>query len=289
MKSILAGFVLAFLLPAHAQEAVPALDPQAVPEKEWQLPKDSAEYAIGNDEWFAAIGKLAASKPTYAPGTGIGDGGGGEFATLLVKPTDPGAARQKWFEVGMSYSVTGWDREGKAIHSLTRFALVGYTREADQVRERFLGQYQSEVWLQRFIGEVLRQSQAIHKRLAPKLADGRWAVEGTAAKERYLIDEELLGELEAAAGQPLASGQEQDPTPWASVLVCRTMDTAMATRSSGRDFRALVYRDGRLKISSRTQDKDKVVYQDLGWVKNPVLWNKIRLRIVSPGGAREGK
>jgi hypothetical protein len=287
LARFLAAGLIAMALPsAEAQEASPTVDPKEIPEKDWELVKNSAAYSIADDKWFAEVTKLATTKPAYPPGTGIGDGGSGSFGSLDIKPTDPKAARQKWFEIGMAYSVADWDRQGNPINRLKRFSLVECTRKGDLTRERFIGLYTSEPWIKKVVTEVLRQSSAIREPAKPKLPDGRWVIQKTVFRSAWMIsDRALYDQVVALLPARQALGKPEDYEPWASVVVDglpATIAPATRVKSDLKLYRVGIYKDGRMKIAE-VNDKDvaETTSRDLGWFQSPQIWNRLRLKVVS--------
>lgn len=261
----------------HAEEPISApkeIDIAAIPEREWELPKDSAYYEITSDVWFARLEEFSKTKPQYPPGTGIGDGGGGEFATVVFIPKSAGEGPHRKFEVHLPYSWTGDTFE------MRRFFLSERVIDGDTTRGRIIGSYTDISMLTQIRAEVLLQSQALKKSPKVKAANGKWQVAKTLCKD-VSIDGPLPEEIKALLGKPSSPGKPDDPKPWLSIwFYPATLAPSQRNRQDLRFHRIEIHKDGRLKIHEVMEKPEENISRDLGWFKSPDQWNKLRITVL---------
>lgn len=266
-----------------AEDPVPAqtaIDIASIPEREWELPKDTAHYEITSDVWFARIEAFSKTKPKFPPGTGIGDGGGGNFAKVIFIPETAGERSRRAFEVYLPYSWTGSSPRAGDTFEMKRFSLEERVTEGDTIRYRTIGGYMDITMLAQIRTEVLRRSYARKKLLMTKAPNGKWHVENTRCQDAD-IGEPLPEDLKALLGKPSSPGKPDDPKPWSAIWFYPAT-VAPSRRKEGdlKSHRVDVYRDGRMKIHELTEKLEGNISRDLGWFKSLDQWNKLRLMIV---------
>jgi hypothetical protein len=284
-----AAAILAMILPVLcAEEPAVRIDPKTIPEKEWELVKDQADYEVSSDSWFAEIERMSSASPKYSPGTGVGDAGAGRFASLVIRPETVSAGVRKWYRVEISYH-SDPSPEGQTGHAVTRFKITEDTVSENIRRSRDKGLYSDPAMLKKVIAEILRQSHAIKKPERDREPNGKWNVEMTRSYQGGTrIDGELYQEVLALLGNPTAPGKPEDEEPWSWIRLYPRMDAPVTKRRLGtKVYRIGIYKDGRMKIFEESGDdptKDFIM-RDLGWFESPALWNRLRLAIASGSAA----
>ena len=281
MKAVppLLSFLLALAtaLPAALGENPPPADPdRESSEDSWKAPKDRPDYRIASDEWFREMEALAKTRPAFAPGTGIGDGGGGFFAHVVIEPVNKASGTA--YEISISYSSNGLRREqGRPVWTIKRFDLTERITTPELIVRRRLGLFTSATVLDKLVREVVRQSHEIRVPPVEKLPDGRWHIENTTCNEYVVANKSLYLKLQELATKAIEPGEPAPALALAS-LVVHEAQLAPASRKEGtaEAYQVSIHRHGRMFVTRVSENGTQIAIRPIGWIDAPDLRSELQ-------------